>query len=88
MIAKTYKYSMLKLDNVIVNMGIVVQVQESHVKHGALPVNNGMEIHAFVQQALLDIMVFAKNVLLARQVMVNVFVIMLTKYLTVINLVA
>ena len=63
-------------------------MQESHVKHGALPVNNGMEIHVFVQQALLDIMVYAKNVLLARQVMVNVFVIMLTKYLTVINLVA
>ena len=61
-IAETHKYSMLKLDNVIVNMGIAVQVQESHVKHGALPVNNGMEIHAFVQQALLDIMVFAKNV--------------------------
>ena len=61
-IAKTYKYSMLKLDNVIVKMGLAVQVQESHVKHSALPVNNGMERHAFVQKALLNIIIFAKNV--------------------------
>ena len=48
---------------------------------------NGSIINVIVYQALLD-MEPAKNVLLARQLMVNVFVIMLTKYLTVINLVA
>ena len=61
-IVETHKYSMLKLDNVIVKMGLAVQVQESHVKHGVLTVNNGMERHAFVQQAMLDIIIFAKNV--------------------------
>jgi hypothetical protein len=48
---------------------------------------NGSIINVIVYQALLD-MEPAKNVLLARQLMVDVFVIMLTKYLTVINLVA
>ena len=49
---------------------------------------NGSIINVIVYQALLD-MEPAKNVLLAQQLMeLDVFVIMLTKYLTVINLVA
>ena len=49
---------------------------------------NGSIINVIAYQALLD-MEPAKNVLLARKLMeLDVFVIMLTKYLTVINLVA